>query len=329
MVLALALLAVLAVVFAYSPTLNPSDIIAGRFLEVPVPQVLGLTQDRALIEFERNRLHGDVEFVYSSTVDRGKVVRQDPVAATSVKRESTVRLFVSRGGAFVTIPELTGKPRSEAAGLVKDLGLTLTEELVNDEGVAADAVISQKPAAGLVVEGGAAVSINVSSGPMSRSVPEVTGLPIEGAAFNLGKAGFTLGTVTPADNPLLPAGGVIGTDPPAATVLPRDTPINVLVSSGPPPVAVPKVTGLLESSAASDLAKLGFVLGSVSQTGAVADPLNGVVLSQSPEPGTSLRPGEIVTVTVRRAAIPPPTVTTTVAPAPTVAPSPATPPAGP
>lgn len=322
-VIALVTLGLFALVFVFSPTLNPADLLAGRFLEVPVPKVTGLTQDRALIELERGRLHGDVHFVYSSTVQRGKVVRQKPLAASSMRRDSTADIYVSRGPEFVPLPELVGQKRSDVISTIRELGLEVAEERVNDETAPAGDVISQSPAPGTVVEGGATVSISVSTGPMTRTVPEVTGLPIEGAAFNLGKAGFQLGTITIGDNPTVKKGSVVGTDPPAGTVLPRDTAVNMVISSGPPPVALPKVTGLKRADATAELSKLGLIIGEVTQTGAVADPLDGVVLSQSPDPGTELRAGDVVTVTVRRAAVPPPTLPpTTVPPAAPATPGP-------
>lgn len=322
-VIALVTLGLFALVFVFSPTLNPADLLAGRFLEAPVPKVTGLTQDRALIELERGRLHGDVHFVYSSTVQRGKVVRQKPLAASSMRRDSTADIYVSRGPEFVPLPELVGQKRSDVISTIRELGLEVAEERVNDETAPTGDVIAQSPAPGTVVEGGATVSISVSTGPMTRTVPEVTGLPIEGAAFNLGKAGFQLGTITIGDNPTVKKGSVVGTDPPAGTVLPRDTAVNMVISSGPPPVALPKVTGLKRADATAELSKLGLIIGEVTQTGAVADPLDGVVLSQSPDPGTELRAGDVVTVTVRRAAVPPPTLPpTTVPPAVPATPGP-------
>lgn len=326
-VIALVTLGLLASVFVFSPTLNPVDLLAGRFLEVPVPKLVGLTQDRALVELERSRLHGNVAFVYSSTVPRGRVVKQRPLASATMRRDSTANVYVSRGPAYVTLPDLVGQRRSDALATIRKLGLKVAEERMNDETVPTGDIMSQAPLSGTVVEGGTVISLQVSTGPITRTVPELTSLPIEGAAFSLGKAGFQLGTITLADNPIIRKGGVVGTDPPAATVLPRDTPVNLVVSSGPPPVAVPKVTGITQTAAAEELTRLGLIVGEVTQTGAVADPLDGVVLAQNPEPGTQLRPGDVVTVTVRRAAIPPPTLPPTTIPPMTTPPDPAAPPA--
>jgi serine/threonine-protein kinase len=307
-------------VFAFSPTLNPLDILAGRFLEVPVPKLTGLTQDRALVELERSRLEGDVSFVYSSDVERGKVVRQKPSSGSTLRRGSAAAVFVSRGPEYIPVPDIAGKTRGTAIAALKKAGLKVSEERLNDEEVKAGDVISQKPAAGTVVEGGSTVAIKVSTGPVTRTVPEVAGMPVDGAAFNLGKAGFQLGTLTLADNPLVRKGGVVGTDPPAKSVLPRDTPVNLVISSGPPPVAVPNVTGGSRGAASAALTNLGFLIGEVPQTGAIGDPRDGTVMGQTPAAGTQLRPGDVVTITVLRAAQPPPTLPPTTLPPPTTAP---------
>lgn len=319
---ALVVLALIAVLFAFSPTLNPLDILTGRFMEVPVPSVTGLSQDRALIELDRNRLRGDVRFDHSADVPRGAVIRQRPSAESSLRRDGTVILTVSRGAEFVTVPDLAGLRRADALAAIRDLGLDVDEERLNHEFVPVGSVITQSPAASTVVEGGSTVSIDVSTGPVRRTVPAVAGLPVEGASFLLGKAGFKLGTLTLADNAEIRKGGIVGTDPPADTVLPRDTAVNLVVSNGPPPVAVPKVTGRQRDAATDELAKVGLVIGEVTQVGAIADPLDGVVLDQNPLPGVMLRPGEIVTLTVRRALPPPPTLPPTTAPPTTVVPGP-------
>lgn len=318
---ALVILGLVAVLFAFSPTLNPLDILTGRFMEMPVPRVTGLTQERALIELDRNRLRGKVTFDHSGEVPRGAVIRQRPRAEDSMRRDGTVFLTVSRGPEFVTVPTLTGLRRADALARIRDLGLEVDEERLNHEFVPVGSVIAQSPTADTVVEGGSTVSIDVSTGPVRRTVPAVAGLPVEGASFLLGKAGFKLGTLTLADNADVRKGGIVGTDPPAQTVLPRDTPVNLVVSNGPPPVAVPRVIGQQRAAAAEELAKLGLVIGEVTQTGAVDDPLDGAVLDQDPLPGVMLRPGEVVTLTVRRALPPPPTLPPTTAP-PAPAPGP-------
>ncbi|MFN8049810.1 MAG: PASTA domain-containing protein [Acidimicrobiales bacterium] len=183
----LAVLAVFAIVFAFSPTLNPIDILAGRFLEVPVPQLVGLTQDRALVELERGRLHGDVRFVHSSTVDRGKVVRQRPVASSTMRRDSYAKVYVSRGPAYVQLPELAGSSRSDAIRKIRGLGLDVDEERLNDETVPIGTIISRSPPPAP----GRPVRPCPTRSPPDPSAhrPRDRRPARRGAAFMLGKAG--------------------------------------------------------------------------------------------------------------------------------------------
>lgn len=316
-----------AALFAFSPSLNPLDLLTGRFLEVSVPEVRGLTQQKALVQLLENRLAGDVEFAFDADAPIGTVIRQRPLPDASVRRDSTVEVTVSRGPAFVPIPELVGAPREDAVSRLKSLDLLVEESEVHDEEAAANTVLSVDPAPGVVVAGGSTVRLVVSKGPEVRFIPDLVGIPLEGGAFFLGRGGLTLGNVTYLDSADIPKGAIIALSPPPNTQVERDTPVDVTVSNGKPPLAVPNVVGKSQSEATRLLGNAGFVIGEVAEVGAVDDPAAGSVRAQVPPAGTLARPGDIVTITVRRAAPPPTTVPETTTP-PTTAPAPTAPPAG-
>ena len=320
-VVAFVVLSACAVLFAFSPTLNPLDILTGSFLKVPVPDVRGLTQERALVELQRSQLEGDVEFVYSANVDRNKVVSEFPKASSTIRRHSVVKVLVSRGPALFTLPDFTGVPERQVRETLSAYDIKLAVKRVSDEVVRSGSVISQSPRSGVVAIGGSTVSVNVSTGPVVRVVPDVAGLTTEGAAYRVGKAGFVLGALNKVDSSTVPIGGVIGADPPAGTKLARDTVVNLSVSAGPAAIPVPKVSGTNRDAAASALSALGFVVAEVSQPGILRDPLDGRVVSQVPAEATPARPGSIVTITVRRAMKPPPTSSPATIPPPTLAPT--------
>jgi serine/threonine-protein kinase len=290
-----------AVLLGLSPSLNPIAVLTGDGFDVDVPRVVELTQTQALLDLEAAKLRGEVDFGYSSTVARGIVISQEPTAGRRAPRGSPVRLVVSRGPSRIPVPDLAGLTEKRAVARLADLGLESSVDRVNDEVVPAGAVIRQNPPAGEILSGGQRVALVVSLGPVERTVPQVSTISLEGALFTLGKAGLTLGTVSYADDARLPEGAVIGVLPSPGTVVPRDTPIDVVVSNGPPPVPVPSLVGGTQANAASQLAKLGLVAGEVSSfaPSAAAD---GTVLAQSPAPGTLLRVGQVVTLTVQRAA---------------------------
>ncbi|MCC6224879.1 MAG: PASTA domain-containing protein, partial [Microthrixaceae bacterium] len=211
------------------------------------------------------------------------------------------------------VPALAGVPESQAKRDLERLGLEVKVDRRPDEVVPKGQVVRQDPPAETVLSGGDTVHVVVSQGPLIRSVPDLAGVAVEGAMFTLGRAGLALGTVSQADDAAVPTGAVIGTNPPAGTLIDRDSPVDVVVSNGPPPVAVPSVVGGTQTNAVDQLTRLGLVVGEVSAFGIPDDPAAGTVLEQLPPAGTLLRLGEVVTLTIRRAAIP---TTTTAPPAP-------------
>ena len=315
--------------FGFSPTLNPLDIVAGKLFEVSVPRITGDTQVDALAAVQEVRLRGEVEFDYSSTVKRGLVISQDPPPASTLDRGGKVTLVVSRGPQTITVIDFVQMEEKAAEKKAKRMGLAPSVSRENSETVPKGIIIGQDLPVGATVLGGRAIAFRASLGPASRPVPETAGLSIEGAAFRIGASGFQLGSVLYQDSPTVPAGGVISADPPAGTVKDRDSSINLVVSLGGPPLALPNVVGQDIDSASEQLSGVGFVVGRVNQEGSVADPLDGAVTSQLPLPGTPLRPGEVVTLTVRTAKPPPPTTAPVVTAAPTPVPEGASTPAAP
>lgn len=318
-----------------SPTLNPFHVLLGQGFSVPVPDVVEMTQTKALLTLQEAHLAGRVRFAFSASVTRGLVVRQVPTAGDLILRGSTAELVVSRGPARLVLPDFAGMKEKDAVDLVRKAGIGVDVERVNSESVVTGAVISQQPGVGVTVSGGERIKLQVSLGPATRSVPDVVRLPVEGALFVIGKAGLTVSSVDRVDDASMPAGTVIALSPPPGTTMDRDGAVKVTVSDGPPPVAVPNLVGLNEADAATKLSILGLVVGELPQFGGpVPDnpdgtpgpPIpDGQVLAQRPAPDSVVRPGEVVTLTVRRTL---PVTTTTLAPA---VPDPAAvpPPAGP
>ena len=94
-------------------------------------------------------------------------------------------------------------------------------------------------------------------------------------------------------------GRVIDVDPVAGTELSKQSSINVLVSKGPERYAVPKLVGTKATSASAALAKVNLKPGPT--TTAYDEKVKaGVVISQDPAPGTSVRRDVAVSVVVSK-----------------------------
>jgi eukaryotic-like serine/threonine-protein kinase len=99
-------------------------------------------------------------------------------------------------------------------------------------------------------------------------------------------------------------------DPPANSLVAPGSTITLFVSKGPKEATVPDVTSFSRADAIATVRNSGFkVVVDVQDT---EDPsLDGVVLTQTPGPGESAKPGTTVTITVGHYVAPPPPPTTT------------------
>lgn len=280
----------------FSSTLNPIDAILGRGAVVTVPDLQGRPRPGAEADVRSQGLEPVFRSSYSLTGRRGTVIGQDPAPGSRVREGSTVTVVISRGANRVAMPDAVGKPLVDATGPLKEADVKLTIERVPSETVSDGLVISQEPGPGVLLTGADSASFVVSEGPADRAVPEVAGVALAGAAFQVGQAGLVISEVAPTDDPAVLVGAVIRTEPPAGTVVPRDAGLKVFVSAGPPPVALPALVGTPTGAAQNALQAVGFIPNVIAQgSGSSA---GGAVTAQEPPAGTVARPGTVVTLTV-------------------------------
>src|SRR4029079_10087969 len=82
----------------------------------------------------------------------------------------------------------------------------------------------------------------------------------------------------------------------------KDDTVTIIVSRGPPQVAVPSVVGRDIDSARADLEQLGFI---VAQNARQSEKPQNEVLDQSPKAGSTIAKGSTVTLTSSGATGPP------------------------
>jgi serine/threonine-protein kinase len=236
----------------------------------------------------------------------GIVYAQDPPAGQKVDTASQVKLTFNKGKGQVDLTNLVGQPVAQANAALAALGLTgqVTEQ---ESDQPAGTVLAQDPAPGKV-DAGSTVKLAVSKGVGQVSVPNVANFDVVTATSQLSTAGLA---VTQAQEPSerVDAGSVIRTDPAAGQVVPKGTSVKIIVSSGPPQVGVPMVTGLSESEARDQLQAAGFLASKSDVDVPFGAPQAGKVVSQSPTPGTPVAKGSTVSIIVGKELPAPPTTT--------------------
>ena len=199
-------------------------------------------------------------------------------------------------GDTVAVPSLVGLTTKAATDRAAEAGLSLRIVMRNADDPQ-DTVIAQDPAPGSYVADGSEIELVVSRGPPPVAVPDVAGKSVEDATAALQGAGFLVQQETPYDE-TVPAGQVIGTDPAAPSVAPRDSTVKLLVSNGPAPVTVPDVAKQSYDQAAAALTAAGFTVTRVDVFDATVP--KDQVVGTNPAGGTAAVRGSQVTVNVSK-----------------------------
>jgi serine/threonine-protein kinase len=197
-------------------------------------------------------------------------------------------------GRYTPLPSVAGMSYATAARTLQDAGFRVQQGTqVTDNNVPKGDVVSTAPS-GRAVKG-ATIVLVVSSGPKMIVVPTVatSGQTLAGAIALLRQAGLTVSD-TPknvgADG--VAVGSIAGTTPPAGTSWPANQTVYVDVVAG---MALPSFIGQ----------DIGVIQGwaqtnqiSLSAQDVASNEPKGIIVSQSPAPGTPVKPGATVTVNV-------------------------------
>jgi beta-lactam-binding protein with PASTA domain len=264
-----------------------------------VPNVVGDTQAAATTAITGVGLVvGTVTAQSSSTVAAGKVISQSPVGGTSVSLGSAVNLVISSGPPPVTVPNVVGDAQAAATTAITGVGLVVgTVTTQSSSTIAAGKVISQSPASGTSVNSGSAVNLVISSGPPPVTVPNVVGDTQAAATTAITGTGLVVGTVTTQFSSTIAAGKVISQSPVSGTSVSLGSAVNLVISSGLPPVTVPNVVGDTQAAATTAITGVGLVVGTVT-TQSTSTVAAGKVISQSPASGTSVNSGSAVNLVI-------------------------------
>ena len=203
-----------------------------------MPELTGRSMDYAQASLQKMGLDLTciVEEVNDDTVQEGYIVRTDPVGGATLKKNEIITLYVSKGPEIkrVKVPAVTGTALSNAqtALSAKNLSYSVSEEY--SATVAAGYVISQYPAANTEVDEGTTITLVVSKGKQTVTMPNVIGDDIGTASDNLTRLGLVV-DVSRIYSDAVPEDHVINQSYAADTELMPGTTVVLTVSLGPEP----------------------------------------------------------------------------------------------
>ena len=260
----------------------------------PVPTITGLTVAQARQSVAKDRFSVVTQAPVSSiTVKAGLIVSQDPSAGSDLKQGSAVNVEVSKGLPIESVPSLGG------LGCAGATRLLAVNHLAGSCPAAVAAYSSSVPTGQVInwsdngkldpahAPYGSAVLIALSKGPPPKTIPNVAGGTYAQAQAALQALGL-VATESTTSSTNYPAGQVDHTDPAIGTQVPPGSTVTVYVSTGPPTVQVPNVSGDTVAAAQTALQAAGLKLGQVY------GPSGGRVFATVPEPGTTVNVGSSV-----------------------------------
>lgn len=134
---------------------------------VPVPPLKGLTQEEAEKLLEENSLKlGSVEEEFNQDVEEGKIIYSNPDGGYSVKRDTAVKVIISKGvdKTPLVLSDYKGMDQDVVVNQLKSLGFTVVIENGRSNRVGEGQVYDMDPKPNQSVEKGSTVTLYISKG---------------------------------------------------------------------------------------------------------------------------------------------------------------------
>ncbi|CAA0116547.1 Serine/threonine-protein kinase PknB [Mycolicibacterium vanbaalenii] len=238
---------------------------------------------------------------YEEPERRGSVGRWLAVVAILAVLTVVVTIAInSYGGGTrsIQVPDVSGQVSDDAIAALQNLGFRTTLQRNPDSEVPPDHVISTDPDANSSVAAGDEITLNVSTGPEQREVPDVSGLSYGAAVRELTDAGFERFRRTASPSTPEQRDRVLSTVPPANQTSAITNEITIVVGSGPATADVPDCVGQSATVCQEVLSASGF-----SNTVAVeVDSTSpaGRVLGTEPAAGQTVPEDTVIQIQVSR-----------------------------
>ena len=199
-----------------------------------VPRVLDLPVSEAEQTLEQVALRGrETERISHPTAARGTVVWQDPPQGVVVTEGATVDLSVSEGPQRVPVPDVAGYTADLARTLIESAGLELGSVASAQTSAPRGVAVNTRPPAGATMLPGTPITLVVSVGAPTISVPNLLGLTLDEARDSLEHTGLVLGTYFARASSVHDVGSVIEQRPRGGTLSAPGTAIDVILARQP------------------------------------------------------------------------------------------------
>lgn len=201
--------------------------------KVPVPNVVGKTEEEAQAALNEVNLGYKATYQPSTTIPEGTVISQGTSAGTKVAKNTTITLSISSGPENATVPNVVGYDQVEASSVLESAGFKVTVNQSYSDTVESGKVISQSPVGTTSTTPGATVTITVSLGKETKevTVPNLVGYTQENAIRELEALGLKY-QIRTENSSGVTKGQVTGQSPSMGEKVDEGTTVTLYVSAG-------------------------------------------------------------------------------------------------
>jgi len=154
-----------------------------------VPDVVGMNYGDAVQALNDVNLKATKHEVFSQK-PVGKVISQDPPAGEQVVEGTEIILEVSRGAKQVVVPSVVGMSEDDARTTLQQAGFEVSSTSAPSDSTPEGIVSDQSPDGGTQASKGSTVTITISTGPSTTTVPDEVGQDKQVAIDDLKANGF-------------------------------------------------------------------------------------------------------------------------------------------
>jgi len=203
---------------------------------VNVPDVTGKTYDQAVDKLRAKQLYAEQKSIEVDDKPTGIVIKQNPGEGTSVKKGTTITLYVNKGPKKEAVQNYVGYSRDTVEQLLaennpyKDVKWIAQPSSDVPEGQ----IMSQNPEPNTkIIPSETVLELTYSTGPPTAKVPDVIGKNQNDAISTLENAGFQVKTENGDYSDEIPKGHVMRTDPEVGQTLEQGQTVTIYLSKGP------------------------------------------------------------------------------------------------
>lgn len=281
-----------------------------------MPDISGMSYEDAEAALKEKNVHVVINGMnYSESIEKNRILSQEPGNGEKIRQEDTVYVIMSGGNQEVMMPDLSGMEYEEAARLLKAQNLVLKEEVSEEysdlveKGRVIDQSVAAEERIGVLTE----IALTVSLGSLSEetaelTVPDLRGLTRKEAMKELEKlkeeTGFTyaLGDVQKEHSAEVEKNRIISQSLEPGTKARTNEPISLVISLGPEMVQVPDLLYASREDAVKRLEEAG--LTAEIREDYSSQVQKGLVISQNPDADSQAAKGSTVTIVISLGAKP-------------------------